>query len=176
MYQSTSLGEMFYHSRSGYVPTQPFGTPPTGSEAVTPGLHPCARPAVGILQSLLRARGFNPGPQDSVFGPQTRSAMQAFQRQTSVGVTDLPNSATLSVLGLLPGRDEEFISASRSSAQCLAAQSSTETPGAPGAPAPQPGVPASGGGFRLPWYGWVGAAALAATGVAVVVGIAAAAK
>ena len=43
-------------------------------------------PAVRELQTLLKSKGFNPGPVDGAFGPKTKAAVQAFQRAQGIAV------------------------------------------------------------------------------------------
>jgi len=43
-------------------------------------------PAVRELQTLLKAKGFNPGPVDGAFGPKTKAAVLAFQRSRGIAV------------------------------------------------------------------------------------------
>jgi peptidoglycan hydrolase-like protein with peptidoglycan-binding domain len=46
-----------------------------------PVLQPGDRgPSVTTLQELLAAAGYDPGPVDGLFGEQTRTAVEAFQR------------------------------------------------------------------------------------------------
>lgn len=43
-------------------------------------------PAVRELQSLLKSKGFNPGPTDGIFGPKTKAAVLSFQRAQGIAV------------------------------------------------------------------------------------------
>lgn len=43
-------------------------------------------PAVRELQTLLKSKGFNPGPVDGAFGPKTKAAVLAFQRAQGIAV------------------------------------------------------------------------------------------
>ncbi len=46
-------------------------------------------PDVAAVQASLTQRGFNPGPIDSVYGPRTAAAVQAFQAQQGLLVTGI---------------------------------------------------------------------------------------
>jgi carboxyl-terminal processing protease len=80
-----------------------------------PELQPCGPgfPAgiVRPVQEALRALGYNPGPLDGVFGPRTRRAVQAFQRDAGLeplGVADGQTIAALQERLTPPRRDEDF--------------------------------------------------------------------
>jgi Putative peptidoglycan binding domain len=54
---------------------------------------------VGIVQYVLRQRGFDPGPVDGVASYQTRAAYAAFQRSIGEAPTGVPTADSLDVLG-----------------------------------------------------------------------------
>lgn len=49
-------------------------------------------------QVALKRLGYDPGPADGVYGPQTRSAIERFQRDNGLGVTGHLNDATINEL------------------------------------------------------------------------------
>ena len=53
------------------------------------------------VQMALYLRNYNPGPIDGVLGPQTRSALEAFQRNSGLSVTGRMDTATLDALGIV---------------------------------------------------------------------------
>ncbi len=50
------------------------------------------------LQTALRARGFDPGPIDGVFGPKTRTAVRAFQMSIGLPGSGLVGPKTMAAL------------------------------------------------------------------------------
>ncbi|WP_434379928.1 peptidoglycan-binding protein [Melittangium boletus] len=73
---------------------------PTGS---TGGLKEGARgPAVADAQRRLAAHGFNPGPADGVFGPQTTAAVKAFQRAKGLVADGVVGPKTQAALAAAP--------------------------------------------------------------------------
>lgn len=52
------------------------------------------------LQRLLLSNGFNPGPIDGIFGPQTQSAVIAFQRSKGLTVDGIVGIQTWTALGV----------------------------------------------------------------------------
>ncbi|MHB9094845.1 MAG: peptidoglycan-binding domain-containing protein [Eubacteriales bacterium] len=54
---------------------------------------------VSALQDLLRARGFNPGPSDGIFGPVTQAAVIAFQKNRGLIVDGIVGRQTWTALG-----------------------------------------------------------------------------
>lgn len=56
-------------------------------------------PSVKTLQNLLRARGFDPGPSDGVFGKRTQDAAACFQRAAGLRVDGIVGPATWAALG-----------------------------------------------------------------------------
>lgn len=55
-------------------------------------------PDVTEIQNALRAKGFNPGPADGVFGPGTKAAVIAFQEANGLVVDGIVGPTTLSKL------------------------------------------------------------------------------
>jgi cell wall-associated NlpC family hydrolase len=51
-------------------------------------------PAVKELQTLLKSKGFNPGPVDGAFGPKTKAAVLAFQRAKGISVDGIVGPQT----------------------------------------------------------------------------------
>ena len=51
-------------------------------------------PEVKAIQFLLRARGFYPAQPDGIYGPQTASAVKAFQRKSGLTVDGIVGPAT----------------------------------------------------------------------------------
>ena len=56
-------------------------------------------PDVRELQTLLRNRGFDPGPIDGIFGTRTRSAVVAFQRSNNLNPDGIVGVRTWTALG-----------------------------------------------------------------------------
>ncbi|HUK40665.1 MAG TPA: peptidoglycan-binding domain-containing protein [Candidatus Acidoferrales bacterium] len=52
------------------------------------------------LQQALRDKGFDPGPIDGMMGPQTRQALQSFQRSKNITATGELDNETSQQLGL----------------------------------------------------------------------------
>ncbi len=63
-------------------------------------------PAVRRLQARLREEGFNPGPIDDIFGPQTERAVRAFQADRGLFVDGIVGRDTLAALRIAPGLAE----------------------------------------------------------------------
>ncbi len=59
-------------------------------------------PDVRALQRELRAAGFDPGPDDGVFGPETQSAVEAFQEAAGIAVDGIVGSDTRAALAATP--------------------------------------------------------------------------
>jgi peptidoglycan hydrolase-like protein with peptidoglycan-binding domain len=57
------------------------------------------RAYVEEMQKALKAQGHDPGEIDGVIGPQTLSALKAYQRQHGLKETGYPDDATLTKLG-----------------------------------------------------------------------------
>jgi Putative peptidoglycan binding domain len=51
-------------------------------------------------QEALRELGYDPGPADGVFRPQTAASLREFQRVQGLGITGRPNAETLERLGI----------------------------------------------------------------------------
>ena len=87
----------------GQVICIPNGTPGPG-----PGpTHPCPTLAQGSrgssvidLQTRLKAQGFNPGTIDGIFGPNTKSAVMAFQRSKGLVQDGIVGINTWTALGV----------------------------------------------------------------------------
>jgi peptidoglycan hydrolase-like protein with peptidoglycan-binding domain len=68
--------------------------------------QPLPSPAtVQTVQRLLTALGYNPGPVDGIYGPQTRAALQAFQHRVGLPLSDeltpeLVDHLTVAVAGV----------------------------------------------------------------------------
>ncbi|MEN9800568.1 MAG: hypothetical protein RL653_4265, partial [Pseudomonadota bacterium] len=78
---------------------------PAGERRASPVLKEGAEgAAVAELQRLLRARGHAPGPVDGIFGPKTRSALEAFQRGNGLLTDGICGAQSWGVLrgGALP--------------------------------------------------------------------------
>lgn len=76
-------------------------------------------PVVRRLQERLREQGFNPGPIDGIFGPQTERAVRDFQRARNLFVDGIAGRQTLTALRLttqdpyvvvVPIRDDNTLS------------------------------------------------------------------
>src|SRR5476649_1299488 len=52
------------------------------------------------VQRALNSKGFNPGPTDGRLGPETRSALDQFQRNQGLRQTGTPDRQTLAALGV----------------------------------------------------------------------------
>jgi peptidoglycan hydrolase-like protein with peptidoglycan-binding domain len=55
--------------------------------------------AVKMLQELLISYGYNPGPADGIFGPQTESALKAMQSDYGLKVDGIAGPVTWAALG-----------------------------------------------------------------------------
>ncbi|MCL4763580.1 MAG: peptidoglycan-binding protein [Burkholderiales bacterium] len=53
---------------------------------------------VRSLQAALRERGFDPGPVDGVWGPQTEDALRDFQQSLGLAASGQPDAQTMSAL------------------------------------------------------------------------------
>ena len=53
---------------------------------------------VADLQSSLRARGFDPGPLDGIFGPNTETAVRSFQASRGISVDGVVGASTWNAL------------------------------------------------------------------------------
>ena len=91
----------------------PSRIPPS---VTTPSLGPGASGSeVFALQQALERNGFNPGPIDGEYGPQTSAAVEQFQSVYDLPVTGVAGPQTLDILGLntdsvdvvVVGEDEE---------------------------------------------------------------------
>lgn len=51
------------------------------------------------IQKALKQQGFNPGPVDGIWGPQTAGALRDFQAERGMRATGIVNTHTLSALG-----------------------------------------------------------------------------
>lgn len=58
---------------------------------------------VRAMQEALKSKGFDPGPIDGVYGPQTTNAVKEYQRSENLEVTGRANPETLNKLGVEPG-------------------------------------------------------------------------
>lgn len=81
-YKERSASSMLRSSDSQHVST----TPAAGS--------------VRAMQEALRNKGFDPGPIDGVYGPQTANAVKDYQRAENLEVTGRADSETLGKLGI----------------------------------------------------------------------------
>jgi len=57
------------------------------------------RDGIRQVQSLLKQKGFNPGPVDGVDGPQTKAALSDFQKRYGIKTRGLIDNETLFALG-----------------------------------------------------------------------------
>jgi hypothetical protein len=95
-------------------PTEPGQPPPTEpgpAPGCDPGRCPTPRPTisrgstgpcVGLAQQLLLQAGFNPGPVDCIFGPQTESAVRQFQQARGLAVDGIIGPQTWAALAAAP--------------------------------------------------------------------------
>ena len=56
---------------------------------------PASSPLVEDVQSALNRAGYNPGPADGVYGPRTRTAISAYQRDNGLSVDGEPSANLL---------------------------------------------------------------------------------
>lgn len=98
-------------------------------------MGPTTEADIRVLQDVLRGAGYDPGPTDGRFGPQTRSAMQAFQQANGWRVSEDYDLATRwhvgSLLEWIGGVQEKV----------------TPPPVSPPPPPSAPPFPDLGGGF-----------------------------
>jgi peptidoglycan hydrolase-like protein with peptidoglycan-binding domain len=78
---------------------------PAGSTPISQ-LNMAAAPSInqdGIrkVQTLLKDRGFDPGPVDGVHGPRTSAAIRAFQERFAIKETGTIDNQTLFALGAI---------------------------------------------------------------------------
>jgi hypothetical protein len=66
-------------------------------------------------QMELNKRGFNAGPQDGVWGPETESAIRDFQRSRGLEVTGRLNDRTMKELGVAERSSEQRTTSERRS-------------------------------------------------------------
>lgn len=85
----------------GQVICIPTGTPQPPPSQRCPTLRfGSTGPAVRELQTLLRARGFDPGPIDGIFGQRTQAAVIAFQRSRGLVPDGIVGIQTWTALGV----------------------------------------------------------------------------
>ncbi|HMA16782.1 MAG TPA: peptidoglycan-binding domain-containing protein, partial [Kiloniellaceae bacterium] len=84
----------------GAAPAQQAALPPLRKVSV-PQLPPSSytRRDYTQIQVLLEDAGFDPGPIDGHWGPRTRRALAAFQREHGLRASGEPDAATLDALG-----------------------------------------------------------------------------
>lgn len=56
---------------------------------------PASSPLVEDVQSALNNAGYNPGPADGIYGPRTRNAISAYQRDNGLSVDGEPSAPLL---------------------------------------------------------------------------------
>lgn len=79
--------------------TNPASTPPPQRSATHPTLRQGAEGLeVATMQTLLRAKGFDPGNPDGKFGPRTDKALRAFQAANKLTVDGICGDRTWAVL------------------------------------------------------------------------------
>jgi hypothetical protein len=66
------------------------------------------------VQTALKAKGFDPGPIDGVYGPRTNAAIQDFQRSENLMVTGRLDRETTTRLAGLSGRSDSGVEPSAS--------------------------------------------------------------
>lgn len=76
-------------------PALPVDPGPAGGERVQEG---ASGPAVEEIQNRLKAKGFDPGPVDGAFGPQTAAAVMSFQRASGLPADGIVGPQTLAKL------------------------------------------------------------------------------
>lgn len=64
----------------------------------TPNIPKAPQQIVQTIQSRLNALGYNAGSEDGVLGPQTKRAIEAFQRDQNIAVTGEPSGGLLALL------------------------------------------------------------------------------
>jgi peptidoglycan hydrolase-like protein with peptidoglycan-binding domain len=55
---------------------------------------------VKSIQGKLKSEGFHAGPVDGKFGPETKAALEKFQKKNGLNTTGEPDSKTLAALGI----------------------------------------------------------------------------
>jgi peptidoglycan hydrolase-like protein with peptidoglycan-binding domain len=104
-----------------------------------------SREQVMELQNALKAKGYDVGPADGVWGPNTASALRSFQDKQGLSGGQL-NSQTLSALGIDStryGNPQQNNPGSQPPSVAPGAPPSSTQPGQPGAPSDpsSPGAP-----------------------------------
>ena len=82
--------------RSGYGISGSMGNDTTGTYQSNMN----GQSDIRSLQQALRDKGFDPGPIDGMMGPQTRQALQSFQRSNNITASGQLDNETSQQLGL----------------------------------------------------------------------------
>lgn len=109
-------------------------------------------PSVEALQKRLKQKGFDPGPIDSVFGTQTKTALIAFQKSQGLRPDGIADAKTLAALGVnlpapatgtakLPKATPPATPKPAKAATAKAPNPSTPTPNKPAAPPAKTAAP-----------------------------------
>lgn len=75
---------------------------PPDSMVLRLSFPPMHGPMIATLQEALKAKGFDPGDVDGVFGPHTEAALRGFQLRTGLNPDGEAGKITLKKLGLTP--------------------------------------------------------------------------
>jgi peptidoglycan hydrolase-like protein with peptidoglycan-binding domain len=82
-------------------PETPAATKPGPDTSTTPPASGTARAGgdrVQAIQTALKEKGYDPGPVDGRMGPQTRSALRAYQKKEGLPATGNADAKTLAGL------------------------------------------------------------------------------
>lgn len=81
--------------------TAPSGTERSASATTAGAMRAATQPdEIRQAQAALNQKGFNAGPQDGIWGPETESAVRSFQKSRGIEVTGRLDERTMKELGI----------------------------------------------------------------------------
>jgi len=90
---------------AGKPPTPPQVAPPEAQAVPRPALpeKPLTQEQIALVQSILTARGYKPGPADGKMGPRTSRAISGYQRDNGLPID---GTATSTLIRHMQGQPE----------------------------------------------------------------------
>lgn len=132
------------------MPVSPLSPAAAGASS-TPKLSTGDRgPAVTRLQQQLKAAGFSPGAVDGDFGPGTRAAVVAFQKDRGLVADGIVGPATHGALGRIAGGAPPSPAPSQPTRNSTGSNNRVPAAGVERTPTPPPAAPVATTGLR----GW----------------------